>query len=123
MEQDRAPAVLVHHPELARRNLGQLSRDRRSDRRDDHKTWLESLLRTRRKQLSQRHLAIFGLAILRIRTLGRRRSIVAQLENPVRASLRHFVQSGLNGTPILLLVRRQTLIRLEAGDARIGPAA
>ena len=55
MEQDRTPPVLVHQPELAREALGQLSRDRRSDRRDNDKNRPEGPLRTRHQQLSQRH--------------------------------------------------------------------
>jgi hypothetical protein len=54
MEQDRASPVLIHHSELARQTFDQLSRDCRSDRRDNHKNRLESLLRTRRQPLSQR---------------------------------------------------------------------
>src|ERR1700675_711721 len=55
MEQDRAPAVLIHHPELARQTAGQLSRHRRSDRGDDHANWVKGLVRTRRQKLSQGH--------------------------------------------------------------------
>lgn len=41
MKQNRAPSVLVHHTELARRAVSQLSLDRRSDRRDNFLTGLK----------------------------------------------------------------------------------
>src|SRR5450759_3298557 len=55
MEQDRAPAVLVHHPELARQTAGQLSRHRLFDRRDNHANRVKGLMRTRSQKLSKGH--------------------------------------------------------------------
>jgi hypothetical protein len=52
MEQDRAPTVLVHHPELARQTAGQLSRHRRFDRADDHAKRIKGFVRAPRQKLS-----------------------------------------------------------------------
>ena len=68
-------------------------------------------------------LVVLGLAFLRIGTLRfsrRGRSLLPQLEHPIGTALRHVVQCGLNGAPILALIRRQPKIRLEASDSRVG---
>ena len=54
MEQDRAPAVLVHHPELARQAAGQLPDDRATDRRNHNPHRIERQKRDRQRHLSRR---------------------------------------------------------------------
>jgi hypothetical protein len=53
MEQDRAPAVLVHYPELARQTAAQLSRHRRFDRSDNTQTGLKVLSELDHKSYSK----------------------------------------------------------------------
>jgi len=51
---DRTPPILVHHSKLARQTAAQLSRHRRTDRRDDDPNRLDGSMRTRHQSLSQR---------------------------------------------------------------------
>jgi hypothetical protein len=53
VEQDRAPSLLLHQPELARQAARQLPRHRRADRRDHHQNRPRRALRARHRALSQ----------------------------------------------------------------------
>ena len=53
VEQDRASSLLVHHNQLARQALAQLSYHRRTDRRHNNRHRTQGSRRTRRKQVSQ----------------------------------------------------------------------
>src|SRR5271166_4996327 len=48
------PPILVHHSKLAGQTAAQLSRHRRTDRRDDDPNRLDGSMRTRHQSLSQR---------------------------------------------------------------------
>src|ERR1700739_4677433 len=58
VEQDRAPPLLLHQPELARQTTRQLSRDRRADLGHHHQNRPYRALPTRHRPISQRHCRI-----------------------------------------------------------------
>ncbi len=86
---DRAPALFVHQPNLARQALGQLPRDRRSDCRGNNKDWSKGALRTKREPLSQRRHP------LRCRN-GRPQHPTCRFSR--RVELRNFTQQSIGGS-------------------------
>jgi len=58
VEQDRAPPLLLHQPELARQTTRQLSRHRRADLGHHHQNRPHRALPTRHRPISQRHCRI-----------------------------------------------------------------